>query len=148
MKWRAPATKQPLNGAATVEKIHRARLQSGRVASELGWPSELVLSLVNRHGEESQLILQYMKTMKGTPEERRWLAEGKFSIENEMCLNLVDFYWRRSPLFLFHKDNGLSLLQPLAMVFKEALGWSNSEMNIQMEKVKTQAEKEKSSLRP
>jgi glycerol-3-phosphate dehydrogenase len=146
MKWRAPSTKTPLNPLATREKLNRAQLQSGRVAEELGLPVALVLSIVNRHGEEAFTILNSMANISGSLEERHWLAEAKFSITNEMCLSLVDFYWRRSPLFLFHKDNGLSLLRPLALVFQAALGWTDSETNIQMEKVLAQAAKEKSSL--
>lgn len=147
MKWGPSKTISPLNPAATQEKMHRATLQAPQVAKDHNLPLDLVRSIMGRHGEEAYSILNYMRLMpNGEAPERRWRAEAKFSIENEMCLNLTDFYWRRSPLFLFHQDNGMKHLRALALTFAATLGWSDGETQEQMESVVSQAAKEKQAL--
>jgi glycerol-3-phosphate dehydrogenase len=118
MNLKTADTTQPLNPAATVAKLDRLRFQVEGLAEESGVSESVVEYLINRRGEEARTVLSIMKQMKGGQEtERLWQAEAQFCIHNEMCLNLVDFYCRRSPLFLFHKDNGRSLAPSLAPLF-------------------------------
>lgn len=141
-------TKCSLNSSATPEKMQRAQAQAQSIADERNLPVELVSATLARHGEEGHIVLNYIKLMRGSLDERLWLAEAKFSIENEMCLNLVDFYWRRSPLFLFHKDNGLKYLHVLAQLFASAMGWNEEKKNNEIQKVISQADRENRSLQP
>lgn len=107
MSLQRPQTTQPLNPGATHEKIERLYLGAEVLAEEMGVSLDCVEYLISRRGEEARTVLNLMKLMKGDKEqERLWQAEAKFCIENEMCLNLVDFYCRRSPLFLFRKNHG------------------------------------------
>jgi glycerol-3-phosphate dehydrogenase len=121
MALRQADTKQPLNLAATLEKMERLRIGASEIAKEYGVSEKTVYYLINRRGEEARVILNLMRLLKGENEEERlWLAEAKFCIENEMCLSLVDFYFRRSPLFLFRKDHGREFALKIAYLFAQA----------------------------
>lgn len=48
-----------------------------------------------------------------------------------MCLNLIDFYTRRVPLFLAERDHGLQFLDAVAEVFKTELNLSEAAINQQ-----------------
>ncbi len=66
-----------------------------------------------------------------------WQLEAYHAIENTMCLNLTDFYTRRTPLFLAEPDHGLSVLPEISRVFQEALGLSDSEISTQIAALKS-----------
>jgi glycerol-3-phosphate dehydrogenase len=118
MSLKTADTTQPLNPAATLAKIERLRFQAEGIAEEFGFSQTIVEYLIKRRGEEALTVLQIMKQMtSGEEKERLWRAEAQFCMQHEMCLNLVDFYCRRSPLFLFHKDNGRILAPFIAPVF-------------------------------
>lgn len=118
MSLKVADTTQPLNPAATVAKLERLRFQAESLAEELAVSQTVVEYLIKRRGEEAVTVLNLMKQMKSGQEvERLWQAEAQFCIHHEMCLNLVDFYCRRSPLFLFHRDNGRSLAPLIAPLF-------------------------------
>lgn len=118
MSLRRADTTQPLNPGATEEKLSRLALQADSLSTEFGVSVGAVQYLISRRGEEALDILRRMQTVQGDSEEQRlWLAEAKFSIENEMCLNLVDFYSRRSPLFLFRRDHGRPWADKMAPLF-------------------------------
>ena len=136
-------TAVPINPRVTVETLRRALLQVGPYARENNLPEELVESAVQRRGEEAYLILDKMVLMPGEDvEERYWCSEADFSIRHEMCLNLVDFYWRRSPLFLFHSDHGMGYLTSIASIFAKKLGWSESYTEMQMSAVEISTQRE------
>ncbi len=118
MSLKSANTTLPLNPAATLAKLERLRLQVESISEESGFSESIVEFLINRRGEEAFTILEMMKEIKsGNEKERLWQAEAQFCIHNEMCLSMVDFYCRRSPLFLFHEDNGRSLAPLIAPLF-------------------------------
>jgi glycerol-3-phosphate dehydrogenase len=120
MNLKPADTTQPLNPAATVAKLERLSLQVESLAEDAGVSRKVVEYLIKRRGEEATTVLGLMKLMKADSEKQRlWQAEAQFCIQNEMCLNLVDFYCRRSPLFLFHKDNGRALAPLIAPLFTQ-----------------------------
>ncbi len=135
MALQKPQTTQPLNPGATHERIERLTLGAESLAEESGVSLKTVEYLINRRGEDARTVLQLMKFIKeGSEEERLWQAEVKFCIENEMCLNLVDFYCRRSPLFLFRKDHGRGYAKALASHFASVqaqVGGAGTEEQIQ-----------------
>ncbi len=113
-------TTEPLNPSATHEKMNRLYLQVENLAEEAKVSPVIVQYLINRRGEEALVILHLMQLFKeGSEQERLWQAEAKFCIENEMCMTLVDFYCRRSPLFLFRKDHGQSFATKIAALFAQ-----------------------------
>lgn len=114
MSFRPSNTKNPLNPLATKERIQRFQAHMEKYASEFGVSVSDVEYLVGRHGEEAVEILNSIRQFsEDAPEVALWKAELKFSFDHEMCYNLEDFYWRRSPLFLSKPDNGLSLITTL-----------------------------------
>lgn len=111
-------TVQPLNPGATIEKIERLNLLAPSIAEEMSLPLSVVEYLISRRGEDALIVLNLMQLFKeGSVEERLWQAEAKFCLQNEMCLNLVDFYCRRTPLFLFRKNQSRDLAPRLAPLF-------------------------------
>ena len=58
------------------------------------------------------------------------------SIEKTMCLRLEDFYFRRAPLFLAHKDHGLSHLSEICSVFRKKFNWDANQELVQIENLK------------
>lgn len=136
MGFRASNTKQPLNALATRERIARFKAQIENYALEFGVPENDVHYLLGRHGEEALEILQTMKLFADEPlEAALWKAELKFSFDHEMCANLEDFYWRRSPLFLAKPDNGLSLLTTLGEYLGALLGEDQETVRANVQKV-------------
>jgi glycerol-3-phosphate dehydrogenase len=115
MKWRAANTKTYLNPKATPEKMKRMRAQVERISEHYMVSEACVEQLIARRGEEAHDVLATMRLFPDHSEElAMWKAEVKFCFDQEMCFSLDDFYWRRAPLFLTKKDNGLSLLIELA----------------------------------
>lgn len=120
MALQKPHTTDPLNPGATLERMERLYLQVDSLVEETKVSPEIVHYLISRRGDEAHNVLHLMQLFKdGSEQERLWLAEAKFCIENEMCLNLVDFYCRRSPLFLFRKDHGQSFATKIAALFAQ-----------------------------
>ena len=124
-------TKVPLNRLATATKIDNAMRDSEMIASDFGFDRASVEFLIGRHGEEALKMLragvQLLGSLAGkTPEERLWAVEVHHAIQQTMCVNLTDFYIRRSPLFLARRDHGQPLIPFLGEVFAHELGWSDS----------------------
>lgn len=146
MSLKKPRTLEPLNPRVTQDKIDRLLLQAASLAEEYGVSEETFRYMVCRRGEEALQILQTLGS--GEDEmERIWQAEARFSINHEMCLNLVDFYWRRSPLFLFQVDHGVRYLRSLASVFADKLGWSEAQKQEQLQQVLQQIAHDTQALR-
>ncbi len=123
MVLKKPQTTQPLNPAVTSEKIDRLLVQAEELAQELHISKAFVDFAIRRRGEEALPVLYMMAMLQGESESQRyWRAEAKFSMENEMCLKLVDFYTRRSPLFLFRKNHGYEYAEAVARIFTQVLG--------------------------
>lgn len=87
--------------------------------------------LASRYGMEYQVILDRFGYT-----DQVWSLEAYQAIHTTMCLNLIDFYTRRVPLFLAYPDHGLSVLEEVSEVFKSELNWSESEKQIQLKSLK------------
>jgi glycerol-3-phosphate dehydrogenase len=59
-----------------------------------------------------------------------------------MCLGLIDFYVRRSPLFLSRPDHGLALLPLISRVFASELSWNDSKRHEEMSNLQAYVRKE------
>jgi glycerol-3-phosphate dehydrogenase len=132
--WSKPNTTGPLNPLVTRERLLRAGQLAASAAKEHGLDVDTVNFLIDRHGEEAFEILEnhgYLGRRAGK-EGSRWLIEAGHAIENTMCLNLLDFYLRRSPLFLARADHGLMLLGSISDLFQKAFGWSEAEKKQQV----------------
>jgi len=106
-------TNTPLNEYVTVDAYHEAQLTA---------LDDVQKQLAFRYGAEYKNILDRFGVT-----ENLWTIEALQAIHHTMCLNLVDFYVRRVPLFLSEKDHGLKYINDISQVFQENLGWTNEQ---------------------
>jgi glycerol-3-phosphate dehydrogenase len=137
-------TKRPLNDKATEAKMDASLLEASRWSKEFGMDQGVVEFLIGRHGEEALDLLGMLDSSHAdrNMDERLWLLEARHSIQHTMCLNMVDFYFRRAPLFLARKDHGLGLADFLSTVFAQDLGWSEVTRQAEVAKLKAKMQKE------
>lgn len=120
-------TREPINDlvceAGYREFISQDRPQGEKKLAERYGPE--ALSIIRRPGSYS--LLQ---------------KEVAFHIENTLCLNIPDFYIRRSNLFLYHRDHGLSKFEEISKVFKDKLGYTEKEIGVDLESLHSTIKKE------
>ncbi len=121
-------TKRALNELATADAMEHAYLQSELWSNQFGLPVKQVRFLIDRHGGEALQILEHGPGVgfepSGVAEEKLWALEARHAIHNLNCFNLLDFYVRRSPLFLSRRDHGLGLVAGLSRIFARELSWA------------------------
>lgn len=116
-------TETPLNPHCSPDEFDKAHYLATYWSQEFHLPLKDVEMLVSRHGMEA-----YQMIKEGQEDHLSiWEMEVIHAMKNTMCLNLVDFYTRRSPLFLAEKDHGLSLVGILALQMQNELGWTDEE---------------------
>lgn len=124
-------TKKPLNKLATVSKIVDCLRQSSDWSREFGLSRSVVENLVQRHGEEAYQILREAADtspirVSESALDRMWMVEAIHAIRHTMCGDLIEFYMRRTPLFLSRPDHGLIHIANLSRVFADELGWNDT----------------------
>lgn len=124
-------TKIALNEKATPEKMEEAERSTEKWARQFHLSKEASEFLAGRHGLEALDLLEkshaaHQMGAQHSSDEILWTAESHHAIYQTMCLGLVDFYVRRSPLFLARADHGLPLIALISRVFAKELGWSDS----------------------
>lgn len=123
-------THQPLNSEVALQSgVSQTDLVSW-VQGQTKWPLTQAQLLADRHGGEARSILQRYGNHYSY-----WQIEALHAIDNTMCVNLVDFYTRRVPLFLAKKDHGLELVDELTPIFSQRLDWSESETKKQIQQL-------------
>ncbi len=135
-------TKIALNPAATLAKVEEAQLRAAEWARTGGWSVAATRLLVQRHGAEALDLMALSSGLSagdskstdlrknqrgegGGDAARVWSVELRHAVRHTQCLGLVDFYVRRSPLFLATSDHGVGLLPILSAVMAEELGWTD-----------------------
>lgn len=116
-------TKSPLNIFTSVEAYQKALSDTFYDAEK---PQTLDGQLAFRYGEEYKIIKNKFQNYKNY-----WQLEAAQAIHTTMCLNLVDFYSRRVPLFLSMSDHGQTLLNEIATIFKDELHLTDTEIEQQ-----------------
>jgi glycerol-3-phosphate dehydrogenase len=110
-------TNKPLNDLTSQESLRVATTRA---------QTEIEKQLVERYGLEAFEIIK-----KYGEDKNYWQLEAYQSIHNTMCVNLVDFYTRRTPLMLAYRDHGLDIINEIAAVFKKELILTNTEIEQQ-----------------
>ncbi len=131
-------TTEPLNPLASPERMAKANSNIEAWSQETHIPQDLVKRAISRHGYEALEILTRMTRWKVSTsdlEAAYWMAEADFAIDHTQCLNLTDFYLRRTPLFLAKKNHGFFMFEALAKVFTEKLG--QTDFSVEKTKLKT-----------
>jgi glycerol-3-phosphate dehydrogenase len=106
-------------------------------AQETGRPETDTQKLAERYGMEAAEILHFYP-----PHYSYWQLEAAQAIDHTLCLNLVDFYARRVPLFLANPDHGMSQLEGICEVFRAKLSWSDVDLQKQKQTLREYMEKE------
>ena len=144
MAFNPSDTKKPLNPELSQGLYERAQLRVKEWSAAFNLDEKLVRRLTQRHGDEAHEILEEIKqkfTLYNNS-EAMWMGEAVFAIKHTMCLNLADFYWRRTPLFLGAKDHGFKYLNSISKVFADYYSWSNEEKKWQQDNLMDQMQKE------
>ena len=127
VKFKKADTTQPLNELASVEACEQAKVLASVWAKKTGKPEEEMTLLADRYGMEAELILNsYPKKYT------YWQLEAAQAIDHTMCFHMRDFYTRRVPLFLSNRNHGVQFMDEVGEVFKEKLGWSDSQLKDEM----------------
>jgi len=121
-------TTQPLNSFTSPESFHQALASASVWAKDTGRNESETLKLAERYGLEAAEILHHYPV-----DYTYWQLEAAQAIDHTLCLNLVDFYARRVPLFLADPQHGLPQLENICDVFRDKFAWSDSEMQKQKE---------------
>ncbi len=144
MSFNGSDTKKPLNPKISLDLYDRAKSKINEWAESYHVNTTMVGLLVERHGEEAEdiLIKIHNEYNMYTANEALWMGEAYFAIQHTMCTRLVDFYWRRSPLFLGMSDHGMKYLSYILKVFADTLGWSEAEKEAQQDELMTTMQRE------
>ncbi|HRO67353.1 MAG TPA: glycerol-3-phosphate dehydrogenase/oxidase [Pseudobdellovibrionaceae bacterium] len=137
IQFRATDTAVPLNPWTSPEAYATGLHSADRWARETDRPEKDVRILFERYGREAELILQ-----EAAKDATLWEIEAMQALRNTMCLDLVNFYARRVPLYLATPDHGLHVLESVSSVFQRELGWSDSETTAQKQALRSFIDKE------
>ncbi len=136
-------TKTALNELATPSKMEETLRTADMWSQDFGLTLEDAQLMASRHGAEALAMMKKWGAASATTsDERMWTAEVRHAIHQTMCFGLIDFYVRRSPLFLSRPDHGLPLLPLISRVFAHDLGWSDSKRHEEMAALQAYIRKE------
>jgi glycerol-3-phosphate dehydrogenase len=125
-----------VNPHATQHAI--ATLQAVALKDDLKIPAELI----QRYGADAPQILSIASeshALPGSPEGfPRLDAQLRFSIRTELAMHLVDFYFRRLPIYASRADHGLPWADELSRVWAEERGLSEAERQAELEGLRTE----------
>lgn len=126
IRFRAADTAVPLNEWTSPEAYRESLLHVAEWAEASGRPESEVLHFRERYGMEAEKILS-----RYDAQWTMWQIEAAQAIDTTMCMNLVDFYVRRVPLYLADPAHGLNAIDEVARVFQHMLRWTDEQVNEQ-----------------
>ncbi|MDU3135536.1 MAG: glycerol-3-phosphate dehydrogenase/oxidase [Winkia neuii] len=134
-KWQPSRTaKLPLVGAAGYTKLWNTRYS---VAANSGIDSVHVASLLNRYGDEAEMLLakirtdpQMGQTIPGAQE--RLKVEIFWALQAEGALTLTDVIERRLMLGRRHQDDGKEAAPAIAEVVADVCGWDSAKKEAEL----------------
>lgn len=142
MKFQQSKSFEALNPLADTGHLEKARRSINDLCRKYALDKETVESLVERHGMEVPDLLQmYRWKLKGV-KNILWALEAHHAIDETMCFHLLDFYLRRTPLFLSRADHGKPFLLDVADVFAEKLGWDEAKKAAEIESIEAHIQHE------
>lgn len=137
VKFSKNDTTRALNPFTDVNSMQQSVAMTSIWARETGRPESDIVKLAERYGMEAAEILHFYPA-----HYNYWQLEAAQAIDHTLCLNLVDFYARRVPLFLADPQHGMPQLESICQVFREKLSWSDSEVQKQKEALRLHMERE------
>lgn len=123
-------TLSPLNPSVTVGLLESAKKAVARWSKDFSVSENVVAQLAERHGMEAhEILLRYLPELIGheSQDELFYGLEALHAIDKTMCLNLTDFVFRRTHLFLAEKDHGEKFWHFISHVMATRLGWNDQQ---------------------
>lgn len=127
--YRKCSTKDLINPKVNVKTYSDALNKVSELVEKTKLSHLQVKMLVERHGPEAWDILATQKY------DYIWEYEAYHALENTCCASLLDFYIRRSPLFLGKEDHGFKFLKRIGRIFQDYYAWSDEELKKQMQNI-------------
>ncbi len=130
---------EPLNPLVTKDRYQEAQVESEEWGRLWGLDQQVTKGLAIRHGLEGRRILQQFAHQVGSsrdPMEKLWRLELHHAIHSTMCMTLKDFFFRRSPLYLFDALHGATYVSALSEDIANLLGLSLAEKEVQVHELK------------
>ncbi len=121
-KFKKTDTAKPLNEYTSIDAFQQASSLTHSWSQKFKRALPEVQLLSERYGLEAEIILS-----KYPRQFTYWQLEARQAIDHTMCMNLIDFYTRRVPLFLADRHHGLHSLDEISSVFQSEYNWSESE---------------------
>ncbi len=88
------------------------------------WDDATADYLIHRYGQQSLEIVSKVKQEGSSLIE----AEARFAMQHEMCLNLLDFYVRRTGRMYFDIDAVKATKEKIGQLFADHYGWEDSKL--------------------
>jgi glycerol-3-phosphate dehydrogenase len=116
------------------------------------WPrveTDVVERLVQVYGSNAERMIEGMSAdpalaYRLSPEVAVTRAEVEYAVREEMAMTLTDFLERRSRLFLWDPDNGLSIAESAARIMGRILDWDDSRIEREVSRYREHVETVKS----
>ncbi len=106
---------KPISGSSIIKSNIQKDSLSKRLYKLYGSNAELIFKYIELDSSLSEPFCPCCPVIK---------AEVSYLVEKEFVQKLSDVFMRRTELFLFGKDNGLHLLEPVSAFLGDKLGWT------------------------
>lgn len=141
-RFSASQTNIPLNEECTLRTMKKSLQSLQHWSKELDVPFEDLEWLWKRFGAETYEIAQKFANYKSFGASALWMVEAEHAIANTMCISLVDFFSRRTPLFLGTATQGIEFRDDILKVFSAKLSWSEEKQEIELQQLDAHLKKE------
>ncbi len=136
--------KTPLEGA---DGYHALWGRRRALAAQTGLSVDHIEDLLDRYGSDIEILLDMIKDrsdlgegLGGAPEYLR--AEIAFGITHEGALHVEDLLARRTRLVYEHRDRGLAVVDEVAHLAAELLGWDDERTTSEIASYRARCEAE------
>jgi glycerol-3-phosphate dehydrogenase len=131
-------TKVALNPLTSEANLQRALSQIAYWSKETALTPIELRKLADKHAMEAENMFNRPLPLwmtDSSSEQKMWVMEAAHALHHTMCLNLDDFYLRRTHLFLSLPDHGLLYMPHVSRLFAEYYGWNDSKRREQEQRV-------------
>lgn len=125
----------PLSGVAGISDGYPAFLLKKKAQLlEQGFEPETAMRLVRTYGRHTDRVVELFHATDTNEKLHPDLlaADVRYAVLHEQAMTIADVLERRHPLFLFSHDQGRSIVEPVAGIMADLIGWSKEQMEEEM----------------